>query len=328
LRLQNLKLLDIKLKQATEIYKSIPVYLKFISGARQLATADTAVLKALSIASKIGWRGALEEVYGKDSEAVKYATDARRQSFLDLVPLTSTSAALEIGVGFGQHTIHLARRVGHLSTYELNLTNALFTKIRCEQEDVTNASHYCGGDDCTLPFGSDSFDVVILNLVLEWCAGGNTDAPAVLGHARLLKEIQRVLKPGGCMQLNTKNRFALRYVLGGRDEHLGLIRFGSALPRFVSRSLMAITRTKAQGHLHSYQALRRLVKRCGFEIVSTYEAYPEMRFPDVFVDSASPHQLPRSQMLGPTRRTNLVMRLIPLKARKYFSPGLFILARK
>ena len=126
-------------------------------------------------------------------------------------------------------------------------------KIRCEQNSLENVNFACGGDDCRIPYPNDTYDIVILNLVLEWCANGAAELSAEHGQHRMLSEICRVLKPRGIVQLNTKNRFSYRLIIGGRDEHCHGMRFGSALPRWLLRRLL---RKAPLGHLHSYGALR------------------------------------------------------------------------
>ena len=154
-----------------------------------------------------------------------YAANPLRLRFLNLLPLSKELTALEIGVGFGQHTTEIARRVKWLDTLEVRWVNSMFTKIRCEQEGIANVGFKCGGDDCRLPFPDASYDIVFLNLILEWCASNIPNAPKVMGQKRLLREVYRVLKPGGLLQINTKNRFAYRLLIGGRDEHVYNMRF-------------------------------------------------------------------------------------------------------
>lgn len=314
--------------QATlQDYQGIPLHLSYSDLDEEL-TAHEAARKAVDLADSCGWKSALEQVFGVKSPEVRYACDPRRFLFADLLPLTPETDALEIGVGFGQHTVGLARRVRTLDVIEVRLLNTMFTRTRCEQEGVDNVNFHCGGDDCRLPFEDASYDLVVMNLVLEWCASGNRAAPGVLGQQQMLSEVRRVLRPGGILQVNTKNRFALSYVLGGPDEHLHNLRFGSALPRFLQRALLKRRGLKPLGHLHSYGELRSLIEANGMKVRHTFEAYPEMRFPKHFVDSSRTWSLPRDVALGPTKRTRLVMRMIPARLRKYFTAGLFCLAEK
>lgn len=310
-----------------EEYQGIPMHLRYSNLDLELASHEEA-RQAVDLVGSCGWKNALERVFGAGSPEVCYAADPRRFLFADLLPLTPETDALEIGVGFGQHTVGLARRVRSLDVIEVRLLNTIFTRSRCEQEGVDNVNFYCGGDDCVLPFVDNSYDLVVMNLVLEWCASGNRHAPGVQGQQRMLSEVRRVLRPGGILQVNTKNRYALSYVLGGPDEHLHNLRFGSALPRFLQRALLKRRGLRPVGHLHSYRGLRSLIESQGMRVVRTFEAYPEMRFPKHFLDSSRSWTIPRGVALGPTRRTRMVMRMIPAPLRKHFTAGLFFLAEK
>lgn len=310
-------------------YEGIPVSLRFSDIDTELASYPTEK-QAVDLAKIKGWKEALDTIYGQGM--VSYSSDEVRTKFLELLPLNKGSTALEIGIGFGQHTAAIATSVKHLDTLEVRLLNAAFTKMRCQQLGISNVSFFCGGDDCTLPFSDNSYDVVILNLVLEWCGNNNISLPARKSQLRLLSEINRVLKPSGYLQISTKNRYAYRLLLGGRDEHCHQIRFGSALPRWLLRVLLTLFKKgPPPGYLQSYLSLKRLLKTVGFTAIRSFWAVPEMRFAEHFIPSdpisirAARPNLPRQ---GETRATELLMRATPAFAVRHFAPGLFFIAQK
>lgn len=307
----------------------IPILLRYSTAEAQCAE-NPDVMRAIDLAKAAGWRQALEQVF--DPGMVAYSSSQDRWTFLDAVPLRPDAVALEIGIGFGQHTGAIASRVAHLDALEVNLPNALFAKTRCEQDGAANVAFTCGGDDCRLPFADNAYDAVLLNLVLEWCASRITDEPAPVAQARLLSEIHRVLKPGGVVQINTKNRFAYRLLTGGADEHLFGLPFGSALPRWLSGLILRLkSKPRPPGHLYSWWGLKRLLERVGFGRIESYWAVPDMRFPErlVATDAASIRDARRHlARQGDTRRTALLMALTPAGLVKAVAPGLFFVARK
>ena len=117
-----------------------------------------------------GWEPSLRAVYGKSSGMYQYVTDKQRAAFLDLLPLNDQAVTLEIGTGLGQITVPLAARCRFVYGLEVVPGQARFTVERCRQSGFTNVLVATGGDDCQLPYTSNGFDIIICNLVLEWCA--------------------------------------------------------------------------------------------------------------------------------------------------------------
>jgi len=315
----------IPMNQASTEFEGVALFLR--PGDIENQLKNTQMMAAVELGKKIGWRGAVESIFSP--QEIAYISDASRCKFLDLLPLSKgNTAALEIGCGLGQHTIELASRVKRLDVLDVQLGNLLFTQVRCQQASQVNVDFACGGHDCWLPYPNDTYDVVILNLVLEWCAKEAAELSAEDGQRRMLSEIRRVLKPGGVLQLSTKNRFSYRLMLGGRDEHCHGMRFGSALPRWLLRKLLP---KPPLGHLHSYGALQRLVQSAGLSPFSTYWAVPEMRFPQHFVETDAASVRVARRFLSrqsDTRATNLLMQLTPAGLVRYFTPGLFLIAIK
>jgi ubiquinone/menaquinone biosynthesis C-methylase UbiE len=285
------------------------------------------------LARENGWRPALRAVYGDNDGFIRYVTDAERASFIELLPLTPDTDVLEIGPGLGQFTALLARRAKSVCALEVVAGQAEFAAERCRQEGMTNVHLAVGGDDCRLPYGDTTFDLVVLNLVFEWCGSRSLEETHSDVQRRLLAEMCRVLKPGGSLYLATKNRFALRYLIGKTDEHCYNLRFGSALPRWFAQLLLRLRgHTRTPGKLYSHRTLKAMLSDAGFEKIDSFWATPEMRNPTHYVrtDAASIRQARRTPgfVQGEMRSTKLLMPLIPAFLVKYFTPGLAFLATK
>jgi SAM-dependent methyltransferase len=323
-------LVDVEGQSKYLIENGIPIFLKHppIESAE-----DMAKLKRLnSIARERGWESALAEVHGRDSRLFQYVTSAERAAFLDFLPINATSQVLDIGAGLGQFTTMLAARSGFVHALEVVPGQAAFTAERCRQTGASNVSVACGGDDCTLPYVDESFDVVICNLVLEWCASRESGGPRE-AQRHLLAEICRVLKRGGVVYLATKNRFALKYVLGGWDEHAWDMRFGSALPEWLLRFALKLKGKPApRGYLYSYRGLKRLLASERLEMVDSYWAVPEYRHPRRFI-RLDRNSIKAARQAGPfeqgnSRLSRVMMPWLPAALVKYFAPGLVMVARK
>lgn len=285
------------------------------------------------IAKKKNWKDALRDVYGAESNIFKYVTNHERLIFLDLLELNKDSVVLEIGSGLGQFTSFIADYAKQVYGLEVVAGQAQFASERCRQLGKDNVKFACGGDDCRLPYPDQSMDIVIMNLVFEWCSTRNPDESSAEGQKRMLAEVFRVLNPGGSVFLSTKNRFALGYILGRRDEHSYGMPFGNALPRWMHNLLLRLKGHKRpQGLLHSHDSLQSILCNAGFDRLQSYWANPEMRFPKHYIptDRASIRSARESKNFsyGNMRSRRLLMPLIPDRMIKHLMPGLTFIGYK
>lgn len=303
-------------------------FIRFLTCTSAESDEDRAKLEDLNQKAAAGsWRDAIASVY--DPGFLRYVTDEKRARFLDLLPLSPGADVLEIGTGLGQFTIPIARRVKKLFALEVIEGQARFVAGRVRQDGLDNVEVAAGGADCRLPYRDERFDLVVLNLVFEWCGARSAHEPHEMSQKRLLQEIHRVLRPGGQLYLVTKNRFALNYLLGKPDEHFDGMRFGSALPRWLAKLLH---RRRPSGWLHSYRGLKRMVRAAGFQIEKSWWAAPEMRFPSRIVELTAPDvreaRKNPSFRQGASRSENLLMRLVPDRLVGDFAPGISLLLQK
>jgi ubiquinone/menaquinone biosynthesis C-methylase UbiE len=283
---------------------------------------------ALQKAKAEGWVAAAVELHGGEENA-KYVTSSDRYHFLSKLPLKPDQAILEIGCSLGQIMLPIAKRVKTVDGLEVVLKQAQFAAERARQENIDNVRFAAGGTDCLLPYADAVFDGVVLNLVLEWCANRDSAMHEIM-QQQLLNEIARVLKPGGFLFLNTKNRYAIRLLLGGHDEHMDNMRFGSVLPRWLGRLLMR--NRKSFGWLHSYPHLKAMIEKAGFGKTTGLWAAPEMRWPTEILAFDSPEL---SEKLSKTgfpyangRMQRRIMASLPPSMIKYITPGLTFMAYK
>lgn len=223
-----------------------------------------------------------EEALVRNDHDVRYLTDANRARYIDFLEIAPDARVLEIGASMGQHTHRIARLCAHLDALEVVPWQARFARLWCDEKELGNVRVSAGGGSGFLPFEDEAYDLVIMNYVLEWSAA-RAEIPAADFHLRLLSQVSRVLRPGGRLFVSTKNRYALRLLIGGTDEHLG-IRFGSALPRGLSRRLAHADRHRrgrVQGHLHSRAEFEALLRRAGFGALHPILCFPDARYPRI-----------------------------------------------
>ena len=121
-------------------------------------------------------------------------------------------------------------------------------------------------DGCCLPFADRSFDIVLLNHILEHVASQQS----------LLDEAWRILKPSGICYLAVPNRL---WIL---EPHY-LLPFLSWLPRSVASTYVRLTKRGAaySETLPSYWSIRRMSKKFGMkDLTSFLLRAPETFYPD------------------------------------------------
>lgn len=327
LRLDAENLVSTDGSESFPLHEGIPCFLRYPP------IVDEQLILLNRVAAESGWLKGVHQVYGQSSAMSRYVDTTQRAAFFPLIPLSQSATVLEIGIGFGQITVDIAKRVKCVFALEVRCEQAIFARIRCLSEGLGNVSFACGGDDCRLPYPDRAVDAAILNLVFEWSASRNVEEPGETGQGVLLSEVFRVLRPGGSLFLATKNRFALRYLLGKCDEHAFGMRFGHALPKWLMNFLLR-RRGHAQpgGNLHSYRHLTKMLRAAGFVDLKSYWAAPEMRYPKWFnptdVNSIRKARKDPAFIQGEYRSTRLLMPMIPNFAVKYFTPGLLFVSRK
>lgn len=281
------------------------------------------LLRLLDDARRFGCREALI----RNGHNVNYLLNPDRAKYINLSGIRPEDDALEIGSSMGQHTRLIATRCRTLKALEVVKEQAEFSRIWCDEEGLTNVQIAAGGASGKLPYRDRSFDLVIMNYVLEWCAGRVERDPSAF-HLDYLREIYRVLRPTGRLFLSTKNRFAFRYLTGVIDEHLG-IRFGSALPRRLQRWLCKDRiLDHPPGYLHSWAALGSLLNRAGFSTTQELFCFPDARFP-IYIGTSSgfdPSALPPETVRNLGLRDKAALKL-PSVLRRKLSASLVYLAQ-
>ena len=120
--------------------------------------------------------------------------------------IDSNALLLEVGCGNGGMLCVAAQHVRHVTGLDIALRWLVVAHQRLQEHDVANVRLICAGAE-RMPLPDATFDVVLGIDVIDHVA----DPPAVL------REIERVLKPGGLVYLLVPNRFGL-----GPDPHVWL----------------------------------------------------------------------------------------------------------
>lgn len=248
---------------------------------------DTAV-KFILMSKEKGFFEAIKDPQFKVFQ--KYASSDERANFLEKLFLKKDFSALDLGSGYGNITIPLAKKVQKVFAADGTKELLEFSMERARAEGADNIEYYHTdpADFCNLPFNPKSFDVIILNGVLEWIGTGDISRNPQEIQEITLRYLHTLLKDEGFIYIGIENRWWPMYFYNVRDPHTKKL-FTAILPRFISNLLM-----KFYGHKEGYRTYiyslfgyKKLFKKSGFNIEKCFLPIVSYREPTYMVDSDS-----------------------------------------
>lgn len=248
-----------------------------------------AVLPELvEIAERDGWFVALQNVVlplpSIGAGLFSYVTDESKGDLVFTLNLREGQRVLDLGCGLGSVSVAIARRGAECYAVDVSHEQASFSAIRCRQSGFSNVKAVCAGDDMKLPFCGNYFDAVIMNGVIEWlgCADRFQGTPEK-AQLTMLQEVHRVLRRGGKLYVASKNRYALKYLLGGAPDHGTKRRWIGMLPVKLQRTLTFGRATDSGARIYGLGGFRRLFRDAGFTERAVYAVMPDFRRPKRFI---------------------------------------------
>ena len=139
------------------------------------------------------WRRIFNSMYLKtDADVVEDQAITRNEVklFTSILNVSKDSAILDLACGQGRHSLELARH-GFTNVFGLDRSHYLIRKAKTIMQQEGLKVNFKEGDARKLPFASDTFDVVmILGNSFGYFESTEDDI-------LILKEVYRILKPGG-----------------------------------------------------------------------------------------------------------------------------------
>ncbi len=244
--------------------------------------------KFLELAGVSGYTKAREEFVfetEKRDKFLQYIDNTERADFHFLLPLSADSAVLDLGSGYGNITIPLARFYKKVIAVDTSLELLEFIKMRAESEGLTNIEyvHADPFEFCNLPFHERQFDAVIVSGVMEWVGVAKLDEDPQELQKKFLKHASSFLVDAGVMYLAIENRLFPGYFF--RDPHSKLP-YTAQIPRWLA-NLYA----KHRGHesyrtyIYSYFSYRRLLIKAGLPFQMFYLPFASYKAPVMIMPS-------------------------------------------
>lgn len=230
-------------------------------------------------------RGALGKLLREPGTAPRlgeYILGSGRAGWKFHLPVGPEAVALDLGCGWGTLACSIADSCRHVVAMDSTLERMKFLQLRSREEGLDRLEFVCGGDGKHLPFAGNTFDLVIVNGVLEWVPCGSDDDPRV-AQLKFLREIRRVLRDSGRLFLAIENRYSWKTWFRDPDGHSGL-RFVTWLPRAIASGYSRLRgRGRFRNYLYGEKQLRSLLGEAGFSDAGFFVPLPGYHHPTSIV---------------------------------------------
>jgi 2-polyprenyl-3-methyl-5-hydroxy-6-metoxy-1,4-benzoquinol methylase len=215
------------------------------------------------------WRSVVEEIFAHGNPWLyRIITDPSRALGLSLLSLPERAACLDVGSGFGQLCIPLAKRGGRVVAMDLTINRLKILSQIARQEEA--ALDLVQGNVRSFPFANGIFDLVVLNGVLEWVGVGREAGQTIRQcQAQSLRRLREFMKPAGQMFVAIENSIGMKYLLGARDDHSGR----------VFDSFVIQERHDQSAKVWNLKEYEELFAEAGLRVKSAYGCFPDYKLP-------------------------------------------------
>ena len=124
--------------------------------------------------------------------------DEYRRAVMECLETNKDAKYVDLGCGDGKVTLQYSKRIGTHQVYGVDISEG-----RLDEADPQRMFLYKERADSELSFGDNYFDVVTANQLIEHV--DDTD--------KLIKEMYRILKPGGYGVISTNNLAASHWII-------------------------------------------------------------------------------------------------------------------
>lgn len=242
----------------------------------------------INLAWEEGYAKAIEKTKFTNRKFNSYTSKYDRADFHFLLPIQKDASILDLGSGYGNITIPLARHYKKVIAADASLELLQFSKCRAVSEGLDNIDYIKidALENLNLPFIEKSFDVVILSGILEWVGPGRLDKKPDELQKDLLMYLRKLLKDDGFLYIAIENRLFPGWIT--RDPHSKL-KWTSILPRSMANII-----AKRHGHKDGYRTYIysmlgyiKMLKKTGFQDVKFYFPFTTYRLPKFICSDAN-----------------------------------------
>lgn len=242
---------------------------------------DTAATELREIVAEVSggepWRDCVRRHYtARHPWLARIVTDPSRDRFFREHPPAPGSRILDIGAGWGQISLPLARDHAVVAL-EPTPERLAFIHAAARQDGVADRMAFIEADFMAVEFEAD-FDLVCCIGVLEWVPKFQTGDPWTL-QRDFLQRIREALAPGGRLVVGIENRLGLKYLLGSRDDHIALPNIAVLDRAAAGERYRRTTGGDLRSFTYSLVEYEELFAAAGFAPPRAYAAFPDYKIP-------------------------------------------------
>jgi len=233
------------------------------------------------------WREAVREEFSRNNPWLcDIVIHPRRTGFLDLHRPAPGALVLDVGAGWGQTTLPLARS-NPVVALEPTPERLDFIAAASAQEGIRDRIYFLEASMLEVEFDRQ-FDYIACIGVLEWVPKFEARGDPRALQVDFLRRLRRSLRPGGRCCLGIENRLGLKYLLGARDDHTAQPDISVYDAALAARRHFARTGEPLRVFTYSLAEYEALFHEAGFGSIETHAAFPDYKLPEVLLPLAPP----------------------------------------
>ena len=224
------------------------------------------------------WKKAVKEKFQEANPWLyEIVTSPKRTKFIDEFVKPKDLQILDIGAGWGQFTLPLAKQ-NQICSLEPTPERLHFIRTASEQEKVSKNISFIGADYLDIKFENE-FDLILSIGVLEWVGAFRSGKEPEELQLEFLKKIKSELKEGGKLIIGIENRLGLKYLLGAPDDHTGLSNISIHQKELARKLYREETDQELRVLTHSITEYQEMLHKAGFDDINFYTSNPDYKLP-------------------------------------------------
>jgi 2-polyprenyl-3-methyl-5-hydroxy-6-metoxy-1,4-benzoquinol methylase len=235
------------------------------------------------------WRSVIKEKIASSNPWLNsIATSPKRTKFIEDFLKPHKLSVLDIGAGWGQFSIPLAKS-NKVCSIEPTPERLDIIKIIAQQEQVSDDMYFIGADYLDINFQT-KFDLILCIGVLEWVGKfTNSAIPPETAQFEFLKKTKKDLNEEGKLVIGIENRLGLKYLLGTNDDHTGLPFISCFNKGLAKRKYKQKTNKELQCFTYSLWEYESLLLNAGFSEIRFFAALPDYKLPKKIFSISNDH---------------------------------------